>query len=74
MITAREIYNMAAKGTTCYLASQNGHALMECCNRNMQDYPGDELVVSVAAYDGQLRLYTNQSELVIKHWKNKYNA
>ena len=71
---AKILYELAAKGTTVYLVSTDGRTFLECNTRNMADYPGDEAVVAVAAHEGELRLYTNQSAPVLKHWKNKYGA
>ena len=71
---ARAFYELCAQGTKAILCSKDGKAFCVCNQRNMKNYPGDEPVVSVAAYNGQLRLYVNQSAQTINHWKMQFGA
>ena len=71
-IPAKTFFELAAHGTTAYLVSTEGRTFLECNTRNMADTPGNEAVMAVSAYDGELRLHVNQSANVLKHWKRKY--
>lgn len=74
LTSARTFWELCAQGTKAILCSADGTAFCVCNARNMKHYPGDEPVVSVAAYNGQLRLYVNQSAQTINHWKMKFGA
>lgn len=71
---ARSFYELCAQGTKAILCSKDGEAFCVCNARNMKNSPGDEPVVSVAAYNGQLRLYVNQSAQTINHWNMQFGA